>query len=153
MSDQLEVMSRSVDLDRATVIYKLEFTSYGGIRVPFIGPSPKITNVVSQSSFEVDDASALQVGYPIVLFQDGALDGLGNPTAGDYLPDGLRLIESIVGNVVTVNSAFSTTLLVDFWVKLPDYDEAIDEQKARYAFIGENTGFFSDGSKSYQIIF
>ena len=37
-SDQLEVMSRKIDLDRAIVVYDLEFTSYTGIRIPFIAP-------------------------------------------------------------------------------------------------------------------
>ena len=152
-SDQVEVMSRNVDVGKAVVTYKLEFTSYTGIRVPFIGPSPKITNVISQSAFEIDDASCLWVGYRFVLFKDGDPDGLGNPTAGSYLPDGLRTIESIVGNVVTVNTPLTTTLENGLWVKLPDYNEASEEQKARYAFVGSNTGFFDDGSKSYQIIF
>lgn len=152
-SDQLEVMSRSIDLSKLVVTYKLEFTSYTGIRIPFIGPSPKITNVISQTSIEVDDAACLQVGEPWLMFKDGDLNILGNPTAGSYLPDTARIIESIVGNVVNFTTAWDTTLEVDFWLKLPDYDEASGEQKAKYAFIGENTGFFNDGSKSYQIIF
>ena len=152
-SDQLEVMSRSIDLTKGLVAYKLEFTSYTGIRIPFIGPAPKMVNIVDQSTFEVDDAACLVIGEPILLFKDGALDGFGNPTAGSYLPDTINIIQSIIGNIVTVSSPYITTLSVGLWVKLPDYNEASDEQKAKYAFIGENTGFFSDGSKSYQIIF
>lgn len=153
ISDQLEVMSRSIDLDKGIVSYKLEFTSYTGIRIPFIAPSPKITNVLSQSSIEVDDATCLIVGDRHLLFKDGDLDIGGNPTAGSYLPDTLHTIESIVGNVVTFTEPWTTTLEVGLWLKLPDYDQATEDQRARYAFIGENTGFFSDGSKSYQIIF
>jgi hypothetical protein len=36
---------------------------------------------------------------------------------------------------------------------MSDYDEASTAQQARYAFIGENTGLFNDGSKSYQVLF
>lgn len=152
-SDQLEIMSRSIDLTKGLVTYKLEFTSYTGIRIPFIGPSPKIDSIVDQSTFSVDDAGCLVIGDRILLFKDGDLDGLGNPTAGSYLPDSVHTIESIVGNIVTVTNPFTTPLEVGLWVKLPDYDEATEEQRAKYAFIGENTGFFNDGSKSYQIIF
>lgn len=152
LSDQLEIMSRSIDIDRGTVKYALEFTSYTGIRIPFIGPSPKITAVTDQKTFTVDDASCLKEGYPILLFEDGPLVD-GDPTAGSYLPDGLNVIQSIVGNIITMEDSFTTTLEIDFWIKLPDYNDAIEEQRARYAFIGENTGFFFDGSKSYQIIY
>lgn len=152
-NDQLEIMSRSIDLEKSVVRYALEFTSYTGIRVPFIGPSPKIVSITSQSVFELSDASCYSVGDRIVLFQDGAPDFLSNPTAGDYLPDGTRIIQSIVGNTITVSAVFTTTLAINMWVKLPDYDEATEEQISKYAFIGENAGFFNDGSKSYQIIF
>lgn len=152
-SDQLEIMSRSIDLSKGTVKYKLEFTSYTGIRVPFIAPSPKITSVDSQSVFDVTDASCLKVGDRILIFKDGPLDIDLNPTAGSYLPDTFRAIELIVGNKVTVNTAFVSTLGTDITIKLADYDEATSDQKAKYAFIGENAGFFNDGSKSYQIIF
>lgn len=152
-SDQLEIMSRSIDLEKGVVIYKLEFTSYTGIRIPFIGPSPTITAITNQKTFTVSDASCLTIGDRILLFEDGPLDIDLNPTAGSYLPDAYRTIELIDGNNITVNTNFVSTLELDFWVKLPDYDEATIDQKAKYAFIGENSGFFSDGSKSYQIIF
>ena len=152
-SDQLEVMSRSIDLTKALVTYKLEFTSYTGIRIPFIAPSPKIVSIVDQSTIEVDDAACLAIGERHLLFKDGDLDGLGNPTAGGYLPDSVHTIESILGNIVTFTAPWTTTLELGLWLKLTDYDEATDEQKAKYAFIGENTGFFNDDSKSYQIIF
>jgi hypothetical protein len=151
-SDQLEIMSRSIDLSKAVVKYKLEFTSYTGIRIPFIGPSPKITVVTDQKTFEVNDASCLEVGDRVLLFKDGPIV-LGDPTAGSYLPDTVRTIELINGNEVTVNAAFVSALGTDITIKLPDYDEATVDQKSKYGFIGENTGFFNDGSKSYQIIF
>lgn len=152
-SDQLEVMSRSIDLGKSQVTYKLEFTSYTGIRIPFIGPSPKVTVVADQKTFELDNAACLNVGDRVVLLKDGDLDIDSNPTAGSYLPDTFRTIDSIVGNIVIVDTDFTSILEVGLWVKLPDYDEATSDQKAKYAFVGENTGFFNDGSKSYQVIF
>lgn len=152
-SDQLEIMSKSIDLTKSTVKYKLEFTSYTGIRIPFIGPSPQVTSIVDQKTFVVTDAACLTEGDKLLLFRDGALDIEGDPTAGDYLPDGIRTIELIDGNEVTIDLDFVTPLVLGDWIKLPDYDEATLDQKTKYAFIGENTGFFNDGSKSYQIIF
>lgn len=152
-SDRLEIMSRDLDLKNARVRIKLEFTSYTGIRIAFIAPSPKITAVTNQKTFTVDDASLLRVGYVLVLFEDGPLDIDLNPTAGSYLPDSPNVIESILGNVVTMRDAFTTTLTVGLWAKFADYDSASEEQKARYAFVGPNSGFFTDGSKNYQVIF
>lgn len=152
-SDQLEVMSKTLDLNAGLVKYKLEFTSYTGIRIPFIAPSSRIKTVLSQNSVELYDAAGYKEGFSIILFKDGDLDIDNNPTIGYYLPDAVNTIQSIVGNVVTFTNDFTTILEPEFWVKLSDYDEASEEQKARYAFIGSNTGFFNDGSKSYQIIY
>jgi len=152
-SDRLEIMSRDLDLKNATVKLNLEFTSYTGIRIAFIAPSPKITAITNQKTFTVNDASLLRVGYVMVLFEDGPLDIDLNPTAGSYLPDSPNVIESILGNVVTMRDAFSSTLSLGLWLKFADYDNASAEQKARYAFVGPNSGFFVDGSKNYQIVF
>jgi hypothetical protein len=152
-SDRLEIMSRDLDLKNARVRIRLEFTSYTGIRIAFIAPSPKITAVTDQKTFTVNDASLLRKGYVMVLFEDGPLDINSNPTAGSYLPDSPNVIESILGNVVTMRDAFTSPLSIGLWLKFADYDSASEEQKARYAFVGPNSGFFTDGSKTYQIIF
>lgn len=153
ISDRLEVMSRSIDLGNKTVKTKLDFTSYTGIRIAFIAPSPRIVTVIDQKTIEVSDASCLRKGWTIRLFEDGPLDIENNPTNGSYLPDAINTIDSIVGNVVTFTNEFTSILSNKVTVKMADYDNATEEQRARYAFIGSNTGFFSDGSKSYQIIF
>jgi hypothetical protein len=152
-SDRVEVMSRDVNLNDVTVKLGLEFTSYTGIRLAFIAPSPRITNVISQNQIEVDDASCLRKGYVMRLFKDGADDIEGNPTIGSYLPDDANVIQSIDGNIVTMTDDFVSTLGTDIVLKFADYDNASEEQRARYGFIGENSGFFNDGSKVYQIIF
>ena len=45
-----------------------------------------------------------------------------------------------------------TTLTSNAVLFFADYDEVNEEQKARYAFTVDNTDFFADGSKGYQII-
>jgi hypothetical protein len=152
-SDRLEIMSRDLDFKQATVKLRLEFTSYTGIRIAFIAPSPKITALTNQKTFTVTDASLLRDGYTMRLFQDGPLDIDSNPTAGDYLPDSVNVIESIVGNVVNMRDEFTSPLTLGLWFKFADYDNASELQKARYAFVGQNTGLFNDGSKTYQIVF
>jgi hypothetical protein len=152
-SDRLEIMSRDLDLKNGRVRIRLEFTSYTGIRIAFIAPSPKITAITDQKTFTVDDGSLLRKGYVMTLFEDGPLDLEGDPTPGSYLPDSPNVIESVVGNVVTMREEFTSTLEVGLWLKFADYDHASEEQKARYAFIGPNSGVFDDGSKTYQIVF
>lgn len=152
-SDRLEIMSRDLDLKAGTVKLNLEFTSYTGIRVAFIAPSPKITAVSNQKTFTVTDASLLKAGYVMQLFEDGPLDIDLNPTIGSYLPDSPNVIESILGNVVTMREDFTSTLSAGLWFKFADYDHVSELQKARYAFVGPNSGTFTDGSKTYQVIF
>ena len=152
-SDRLEIMSRDIDLKAGTVKLNLEFTSYTGIRIAFIAPSPKITAITNQKTFTVNDASLLKAGYVMQLFEDGPLDIDLNPTIGSYLPDSPNVIESILGNVVTMRDNFVTTLTIGLWFKFADYDHVSELQKARYAFVGPNSGTFTDGSKTYQVIF
>jgi hypothetical protein len=152
-SDRLEIMSRDLDLKAGTVKLDLEFTSYTGIRIAFIAPSPKITAITNQKTFTVNDASLLKAGYVMQLFEDGPLDIDLNPTIGAYLPDSPNVIESILGNVVTMREDFTSTLSVGLWFKFADYDHVGELQKARYAFVGPNSGTFTDGSKTYQVIF
>lgn len=144
INEQIEVISKSVDLKQGTCLYKLEYTSFTGIRLPFIAPSPLITSVINQKSFTVPDASCYSVGHALVLW-----DTQNN----DYLPDAVNYVESIEGNVLTMVNDFSTPLSTNIRLKLPDYDSSNNDQKSRYSFIGTNTGFFDDGTKSYQIIF
>jgi len=151
-SDRMEAMSRSIDLKSGIVTTRLEFTSYTGVRLAFIAPSPRIVTVIDQKTITVDDAACLKVGYKIKLFKDGPLV-LGDPTAGSYLPDADNTITSIVGNQVTFLNDFVSVLGTDIITKMSDYDEASEDQRASYGYVGENSGFFSDGSKSYQILF
>ena len=141
--DQIEIVSKSIDLKNITCSFKLEYTSFAGIRVGFIAPSLKITSITDQKTFEVDSVAAIKEGY---LFR------LWNNVTKEFLPDAINVIESIIGNTVIMANEFGTTLTTDLMLRFPDYEFSTSDQRARYAFIGENSGFFSDGSKVYQII-
>lgn len=144
INDQIEVISRNINLKQGTCVYKLEYTSFTGIRVPFIAPSPLIDSVIDQRTFTVLDGSCFRVGYGLRLWDD---------LANDYLPDAVNFIQSIEGNTITMTNDFTTPLTNEIRIRLADYDNNSNDAKSRYAFIGSNTGFFDDGTKSYQIIF
>lgn len=144
INDQIEVISKNVDLKNATCTYKLEYTSFTGIRVPFIAPSPMIASVIDQKTFTVSDASTFREGYALVLWDNETLS---------YLPDEVNFIQSITGNTVTMVNEFITPLMTNIRIRFADYDSSSNDQKSRYAYVGSNLGFFDDGTKSYQIIF
>ena len=143
-NQQMEILSRAVDFNTGKCNFTLQFTSYNGLRVGLIAPSPFISNIVSQTTFDVPDGTCYDVGYTIRLF-----DTLTN----DYTADAVATIDSISGNTITVSSAFSTTLLTTHKIKLAGFNEASGLQTARYAYVAPNSGLFDDGSKAYQILF
>lgn len=142
MSDQrLEIMSNAFDFDRGIVKNKVEFTSFSGLRYGLIAPSPLIQTVIDQKTFTVPDGTLYKAGYFLQLFDT------------DYLPDAPNEIESIDGNQITMEDAFTTPLTTSLTVKFPCYDDASGIQRSKYMWIGFNTGFFADGTKSYEILF
>ena len=147
MDDRLELMSYGVDLSRQQVRLRLEYTSYTGIRVPFIAPSPEIVMINGQDSVVIDDTTGLKEGYAVKLFFKNS-EGLGNYASGQ-----VNFIKSITGPVVSFRDLWIEPLLTNMIIKIADYDEVNEEQRSRYGFIGKNTGVFFDGSKSYQVIF
>lgn len=144
IADQLEIMSKTMDLNTGTVDYDLAYTSYANLRIGLIAPSNLITGITSQSVFTISDASAYEAGYVLKLWDE--LNGV-------YFADAANTILSIVGNTITMTNPWSTTLTTNVRIKFADYDEASDSQKALYAFISPNTGFFADGKKAYQVVF
>lgn len=143
---QLEVISRSVDFGLGKAEYKLAYTSYANLRIGLIAPASQIQSITDQSTFDIPsaDTTAWGVGYKVVLF---------NTVTNTFESDPVNEILSIIGDTVTMVSAFSTTLTIDHMIRFADYDQVIDEQRNKYAFVGDNSGFFGDGLKSYQIVF
>ena len=144
----LEVMSRNVSgLHRgATIAWGLEFTSYTGIRLGLISPSPKLNlTVTSQNTFEVPDGTCYKVGYALELF-----DNINNL----YFTDAVNTVASISGNFLTMTTDWVTVLGAGVSLYFDDYDASNGDQRAQYAYTAPDTGIFvNDGSKAYQIIF
>lgn len=141
--DQLEVMSLGMDLKGATASLSFEYTSFSGLRIPFIAPSPLIESVIDQKTVEVLDGTCYAPGFGIRLW---------DVEAHTYFADAVNRIVSITGNILTFENDFTTILTTNIRLKMSDYNETSKEQKGRYASIGENSGFFDDETKSYQII-
>jgi hypothetical protein len=141
--DQLEIMSTGINLKNATTTLTLEYTSFTGVRTAFISPSPLITNVINQNTFEVPDGSCFAVGYGLLLWDN---------INGGYLPDPINRIVEITGNIITMEDAFLTVLDSNIKIKMTDYNETSKEQKGRYSHVGFNSGFFEDDTKSYEIL-
>jgi len=143
-SDQLEILSKSVDFNTGIVRYDLQFTSFSGLRIGLIAPSPNIVSFTDQKTITVPDGSCYKPGYVLRLWSD---------TLNDYLPDPLNIVDTVNGNILTMVNDFSTTLLTTQRLRFPIYDNANEDQIARFAFSAPNTGFFDDGTKAYEIIF
>ncbi len=144
ISEQLEIMSRAIDLNTGTVKFKLNFTAYTGIRAGAIAPAPFLTGVTSQTVFTIADASCWRVGDKVRLW---------NSLTNTYTADAVNTITDITGTTITVQDAFTTTLVTTLILKVADYNDASSRQRGAFAFVGEASGFFDDGSKSYQILF
>ena len=99
---------------------------------------------IDQKTFTVADGSCFKAGHALLLWDNDE---------HNYLPDAVNYVESVIGNTITMVNEFSTDLTGNIRIKLADYDACNSDQKSRYAFVGKNTGFFDDGTKSYQIIF
>lgn len=143
ISEALEILTRAINLTTGIVSNTLVFTSYANIRTGVLCPSPLIATVNSQLSFDVADGTCYKAGYAIRMD-----DALGAPLA-----DGNRIIDTVVGNTITVTVAFVTTLLTTFRVRFANYDAPWSaEQRGQFAAVGDNSGTFSnDSSEIYKI--
>jgi len=141
---RLEIMSKSFNFDTKRVSFKLQFTSFANLRIGLIAPSPLISSVVDQRTFTVPSGSQFKAGYFLRLFNVGS---------NDYYADVKNEIDSVVGNTITMKDNFSTTLTTSIKIKFPVYSDCSSLQTGKYAFIGPDSGFFVDGTKTYQILF
>lgn len=144
VNDQLEIMSKSLNLRNGQVSYRLEYTSFTGIRLAYIGPSPLIQSVIDQKTFTVPDGSCYTAGMALRIF---------DKDTATYYPDALNYIEEVVGNTIIMANDFTTILTTNITVKMADYNSTINAQKSRYASVGDNSGTFDDDTKSYEISF
>ena len=144
MSSIVELVKRSVNTSTGVLKLGFRFTSYTNIRSGLISPSPFLNlAITSQQSFDVPDGSIYKSGFALRLF---------DYASNAYYPDNVNYIQSVSGNTITMQNDFSTTLSSNAVLFFANYDECNEEQKAVYSFICDNTDFFADGSKGYQII-
>jgi len=139
---RLEVLSRAINFVNGAITFDLAYTSFTGLRLGLIAPSPLIVSVTSQKVFTVPDGTCYRAGDFLKLWDD---------TVPDYFSDVDNQIESVSGNIITMVNNFTTTLTTAVRIKISDYDNASVFQQATFAFIGFNAGNFADGSQSYQI--
>jgi hypothetical protein len=147
-SDELEILSRSIDPLKGTCTFLLAFTNYTGFRSCFIAPSDVILSFTSQDTFSINPAHAsdYNVGWKVKLW---------DTVTNDYTTDPLNTISEVHGGgELKVAVPWATTLVASrYRLKFPSYDEATPDQH-RYGFIGKSpTQVFDDGSSSYLITF
>ena len=147
-NDTLEVMSKGVGglATSPSISFGLEFTSYTGIRIGLISPSPKLDlAITNQKIFEVPNGTCYGVGYRLLLF-----DNVNNI----YFNDALNTIEEINGNIITMADNWVTILGANVSLYFANYDDSNGDQRAQFAYTAPDTNvFLIDNSKAYEIIF
>ncbi len=145
-ASDLEIVSKSLNFKNGDVSLKLAFTSFTNIRSCYIAPSDNIQTVTNQKTFTVPSGRGAyyQVGWVMRLW----LNGTG------YTADAVNTIESIVGDTITMQNNFATTLLPTniFRFKFADYDDVTASQK-RYCFINQTGNNFDDGKQPYKVTY
>ena len=129
-----------------SISFGLEFTSYTGIRIGLISPSPKLDlTITNQKTFEVPNGTCYGVGYRLLLF-----DNVNNI----YFNDALNTIEEINGNIITMADNWVTILGANVSLYFANYDDSNGDQRAQFAYTAPDTNvFLIDNSKAYEIIF
>ena len=134
ISDDLEIISRGYDLNTGTINFKFAYTSFSGLRLGLIAPSPLIVSVTDQSIFEIPDGTCYDIDYVIIINGE------------------TRTIIDVTANIITVDLDF-TAIMAGDKVTFEDYNNASEGQHAKYAFVGVTGGDFADGSGPYLISF
>ena len=157
-ADTLEVISRAINYISGDVRFKLQYTSYAGIRGSYIAPCTAIVGVQSQTVFEfpAGRASEYSVGWKIRLWDKTIEKDYGGDlfVTGAYTGDGVRTIVAIdtVNDLITVDTPFTTLLdPLKHLIRFAKYDDVSADQR-KFAFVGESSGGdFPDGSSPYRI--
>jgi len=157
-ADTLEVISRALNHITGDVTFKLQYTSYAGIRGAYIAPCTSIVGVQSQQAFEfpAGRAAEYEIGWKVRLWDMTVEVDYGGElfVVGAYTGDGVRTIVDIdvANDIIFIDSPFTTILNdTDFAIRFATYDEVNSSQK-KFAFVGETTGGdFDDGASAYKI--
>jgi hypothetical protein len=143
-AESMEIVSRSINYLTGDVKFKLQFTSYAGIRGSYIGPTAAIDSVITQSKVEFPAGLAdnYEIGWKLRLW---------NTLTNQYESDDVNTVLTIDGDEVEFVDSWTTVLNTSVHrFRFADYDDAAESQK-KYAFVGKTSGVFDDGAGSYKI--
>lgn len=143
---ELEVISRAINFITGDVNFRLAYTSYSGIRGCYIAPSDRISTVINQKTITVPAGRGAYytVGWKMRLY-----DRVGIV----YFADLVNEIVSIVGDTITFQNDFVTTLVPSVQIiRFAEYDDATQDQH-RYCFVAPAGNNFNDGSAPYRVLF
>jgi hypothetical protein len=144
-ADSLEIVSRSINYLTGDVKFKLQFTSYAGVRGSYIAPCTSLLSVTSQSivTFPAGRGDSYETGWKVRLF---------NKSTFSYEPDPINTIMNIDGDVITFANPWTTPVdSLIHAIRFADYNQVTDSQK-KYSFVGKLSGAnFDDDSGPYKI--
>ena len=143
LSAILEILQVGVNYSSGEVKIKMAYTSYSNTRFGFISPSPLISNIQDQKTFDVPDGSCYKVGWRFQLW---------DTVSKSYVGDPVNEIANIDGNTITMLNDFTTTLTTDMEFHFANYNDLTAEQIAKYCAIADNTNIFDDDAVAYKII-
>ena len=121
-----------------------------------MAPASKVSRVISQTQFELvhpigTDFSGygLNEGNKWVSYIGGTVE-IHN---ADYSVTDTAIITGINGNIMTIDSALSFTVVADsHFIKFSNYSDQIDAVQLVFAFLSNNADDFSDGRSAYTIL-
>lgn len=145
-SSLLEIISRSINLEKADVQFKMAFTSFTNIRSGFIAPSDNVVTVVSQKKITIASGRGAR-------YQVGQYMRLWNNVGQVYFADAPNKIVDITGDSITFENNWTTVLVVtNHRMRFADYNDSVDSQK-RYCYISDNGADFADGKQTYKVTY
>lgn len=142
VSQIAEVMDKKWDFDKGTVKFGTNASELLSERWFFISAASGVASAASASVFTLETGQGVKwtAGWKIALWD--RFGGSG--------PISTKEILSVVGDVITLVSAFSSTPTVNHQIVFADYDDVAEVQKI-YGWVSPNAGNFGDGKGPYLI--
>lgn len=144
--DSVEVLQKAINYQTGDVRFQLSFTQFTGLRICFLAPSDTIIGVTDQKTVTVGAGrgSQYRVGWKMRLYSN---------VSRDWLADSVNTIATIVGDVITFENDWTTSLVAtSHKITFADHDDVIEQQK-RFCFISDDGNTFTDGLPSYLITY
>lgn len=145
-ANEMEIVSRAINIQTGDVQFKLAFTSFTDIRSGYIAPSDLIEAVTSQKrvTLPAGRGTYYRAGWKMRLWDEVAVA---------YLPDAVNTIESVVGDELIFANNWTTALVpADQRLRFADYEDSVSTQK-RYCFVSDGSNNFDDGGAPYRVTY